>query len=121
MPPRKYARIAITLPDEVLADADTTARAMDRPRSWVVAEAIRQYAAAAPSRSPAPDRVAGIGPSRRAQLAADLRLSPLQRVREAEETVRVTALRRKPLSRRVICFDRYEDYIDWKRSEDARG
>ncbi|MBA3498014.1 MAG: ribbon-helix-helix protein, CopG family, partial [Gemmatimonadales bacterium] len=36
---RPYARISITLPREVLAAADSQAKALDRPRSWVIAEA----------------------------------------------------------------------------------
>ncbi len=38
-----YARVSITLPREVLAAGDRLARAADRPRSWVIAEAIRIY------------------------------------------------------------------------------
>src|SRR5436305_7584607 len=87
--PRKtrYARIAITLPKEDLAAADRLARQQDRPRSWVIAEAVRRYAATV---SPAATRRAasddghldhGIGASRRAQLIADLRLTPEARVR----------------------------------------
>jgi len=38
-----YARIAITLPPDDLAAADRLAAAHDRSRSWIVAEALRQY------------------------------------------------------------------------------
>jgi metal-responsive CopG/Arc/MetJ family transcriptional regulator len=41
-----YARIAITLPPEDLAAADRLAAQQDRSRSWIVAEAVRQYVAA---------------------------------------------------------------------------
>jgi hypothetical protein len=41
-----YARIAITLPPEDLAAADRLAAALDRSRSWVIAEALRQFVAA---------------------------------------------------------------------------
>ena len=107
--PPPYARIAITLPPETLAAADRLAKAADRSRSWVIAEAVRRYASA------------GLGPSRTGQLQHDLRLTPEQRVREAEETLRVTELRHAPQRDRLLAFDRYEDFLDWKRGEDARA
>lgn len=132
MPPRKrrYSRIAITLPTQDLAAADRLALAQDRSRSWVVAEAIRRYAAATETRgnassaatrsaSTAPARSEGVdGDSRLTQLTRDLTLTPEQRVREAEETLRLTALREPPRAHQVIAFDRYEDYIRWKRRRD---
>jgi hypothetical protein len=44
----QFSRISITLPPATLAAADELARALDRPRSWVVAEAIRRFAAGNP-------------------------------------------------------------------------
>ncbi len=102
-----YARIAITLPQRVLAAADGLARSQDRSRSWIVAEAVRQYAAQATS-SP------GLGDSRRTQLLRDMDLTPEERVRAAEETLRLDL---RPSARRrdqVLAFDRYEDFLDWK-------
>jgi predicted nucleotidyltransferase len=84
MPKRKpYARIAITLPATDLAAADRLAKALDRSRSWVIAESIRRYTAAeaAPPQSP------GLGPYRLEQLKADLSLTPEQRVRAAQRTL----------------------------------
>jgi len=46
-----YARIAITLPPDTLRAADELAAQQDRSRSWIVAEAIRQYAAAQAERA----------------------------------------------------------------------
>ena len=113
-----YARIAITLPRDLLVAADRQARALDRSRSWVIAESIRRFArdAASEPRSEVRARP-GLGESRQAQLVADLRLSPEQRVREAEETLRATAAttRGRP---GIIGFDRFEDYLDWKRLQD---
>jgi metal-responsive CopG/Arc/MetJ family transcriptional regulator len=107
--PPPYARIAITLPPETLAAADRLARAADRSRSWVIAEAVRRFAAT------------GLGPSRTGQLQRDLQLTPEARVRAAEETMRVAELRHGPRRDRMLAFDRYEDFLDWKRSEDTRG
>ena len=120
----RYARIAITLPRELLVVADRRARELDRSRSWVIAEAIRRDMAASAtslpeSQPPAPQP--GIGASRRAQLLADLRLSPEERVREAELTERATQ-RTRPTSRNsIVSFERYEDYLEWKRVQDAGG
>src|SRR5258706_3402766 len=87
MPKRKpFASIAIPVPAQDLAAADRLAKAQDRSRSWVVAEAIRRYAASAEAE---PARVPGLGPYRLEQLKADLALSPEQRVRAAQRTLLV--------------------------------
>ena len=106
-----YARIAITLPADALAAADRVAREQQRSRSWVIAEAVRRYVRSLPTGS-------RLGESRLAQLMADLRLTPEERVRAAEDTARVSFLLRPSSGKRVIGFDRYEDYLDWKRRED---
>ncbi|MGH7700607.1 MAG: CopG family ribbon-helix-helix protein [Gemmatimonadales bacterium] len=119
------ARISITLPRDVLAAADRRAKELDRSRSWVVAEALRQWLATGGARAvrepPSPPYVPGLGPSRLAQLEADLRLTPEERVRAAEETARlgevVAGARRRPAG--LLFFDRYEDYLEWKRREDV--
>ncbi len=109
-------RISITLPKDVLDAADRRARALDRSRSWVIVAQLRESA-------PPPYTVtsADLGPLRLAQLESDLRLTPERRVRAAEETARlgerVRGPRRSP--QRVLSFDRYEDYVDWKRKEQA--
>src|ERR1043166_2758341 len=91
MPRRKpFARIAITLPAQDLAAADRLARAQDRSRSWVIAEAIRRYAASGEG-EPSP----GLGPYRLEQLKADPRLSPEERVRAAQRTLLVNKYPRR--------------------------
>jgi hypothetical protein len=122
-----YARIAITLPKRDLAAADRLAQTLDRPRSWVVAEAIRRFAAAppvpaaptgAPGNSPGNAPVAsqsGLGASRLAQLTADLALSPEERVRAAEETLRLSELGNRSRNQSLRTFDTYLDYLDFKR------
>lgn len=124
-----FTRISITLPREVLAAADRRARALDRSRSWLIVEAIRASLAASPSqvREPAATRYGttspGLGPQRLAQLESDLRLTPEARVRAAEETARlsehVQGRKGRGRSHRLLSFDRYEDYVDWKRGERA--
>lgn len=121
---RRYARIAITLPAEDLAAADRIAHSQDRSRSWVVAESIRTYVASRRAAVPARDDylvTPGLGESRLAQLRADLRLTPEARVRAAEETARAVIRRAGRPTRRLLTFERYEDYLDWKQADAAVG
>jgi hypothetical protein len=117
----KLARVTITVPADLLASADARARRLDRSRSWVVAEALRGYLATAAVREPATIAYGpspGLGTYRLQQLQADLALTPEQRVREAERTAREAALvRGTPRGRGLRFFDRYEDYLEWKRRE----
>ena len=122
-------RITITIPRDVLAAADRRANELDRSRSWVLTDAVRCYlrttararhsaVAEAPARYSAASP-AGLGAYRLAQLEADLALTPTERVLRAEQTARAVAVReRKPIRSRVVTFDRYEDFLEWKRGED---
>jgi len=101
----------------MLEAADRRASELDRPRSWVIAEAIRAYAGqplAAPAAGSWQER---LGSSRLKQLTFDLRLTPEERVKAAEETARTTQAREHGRVQRVIGFDRYEDYLDFKRRD----
>lgn len=130
-----YARIAITLPETDLASADRLAREQDRSRSWIIAEAIRRYVAAEaateatprvlvqPYVAPPAGELAtqrGLGDSRRAQLISDLALTPEQRVRAAEETLRLSELKSPARRHQLIAFERYEDFLDYKRRRDIQ-
>jgi len=105
-----YARIAITLPPEDLAAADRLAAALDRSRSWVIAEALRQFVAAQGA-GPLPP----LDASRRAQLQRDMALSPSQRVGEAERTQVLPLAPGEP--RR---FAHYDDFVAWRRAQKDR-
>lgn len=63
----------------------------------------------------------GLSPSRLAQLRQDLLLTPEERVRAAEETLKLDRLRDVDVARRVIGFERYEDYLDYKWKSSAGG
>jgi hypothetical protein len=126
-----YTRISITLPRELAAAIQKQARALDRSRSWLVAEALRRYlqasaaqpARAVPEASPPPQAAGarGLGEHRLQQLRADLALTPEQRVLAGEQTARVAKRARpRPKAQRVLQFDRYQDYVEWKRREDLR-
>jgi predicted transcriptional regulator len=131
---KHYARIAITLPTKDLASADRLARTQDRSRSWIVAEAIRRYAAESEGRpvqatdtagsaaaATTPAIQSGLGASRLAQLTRDLQLTPEARVLAAEETLRQTGMPRRPRRHQLLAFDRYEEFLDWKKTRNACG
>jgi len=118
-----YARIAITLPKDLVAAADRRARELDRSRSRVIAAALRAYLVSPP---PAQVREAvrpaygsdAIGSARRAQLERDLARSPAERLRNAEASARTARAHRAHRGRRhqIIGFDSYDDFYEWKQS-----
>jgi len=125
---RRLDRITCTLPRDLVQAADRIARAEGRSRSWVVAEALRHHLARG-SQPPSPASavreevvqpyaavpVAGLD---HAQLESDLRLTPEQRVHAVEESVRMALrLHKPPKVQRLMAFDSYDDYLDWKRRE----
>jgi predicted transcriptional regulator len=118
---RPYARISITLPREVLAAADSQAKALDRPRSWVIAEAIRSYRGASPNPASAPPGAADVAAARRQHLLADLRRTPEERLRRAAALLRLAP---EPGARRraqIIGFNSLEDFAAWKRARRVEG
>ena len=108
---KPFARIAITLPEADLAAADRLAMQQDRSRSWIVAEAIRRYAATVDGEDGGRD---ALGSSRRAQLRRDLALTPEERVREAEETQRVAVQTTRPRT-----FASFDDFLAVRRAGGA--
>jgi hypothetical protein len=127
-----FARISVTVPEDLLAAADRRARELDRPRSWVVAEAVRAYlapedgaATGSASRgrrqvsepAPVPYAVEEVASARRRHLEAELRLTPVERLRRAEELGRLARERQHVGHRhQIIGFDSYEDYYEWKKA-----
>jgi hypothetical protein len=118
-----FARIAITLPKDVLAATDRRAKELDRPRSRVIVDALRAYlskpAASAVREENRPAYgTDDFGVARRKQLEADLASSPAERLRHSEDAVRLArSLRpRRGPRQQIIGFDSYEDFYEWKRS-----
>jgi predicted transcriptional regulator len=123
------ARISITIPADLLKEADRLAAALDRSRSWVLGEGVRRWGSQSESvvppsvirestAAPYDARRAGLGDQRLAQLQSDLALTPEQRVLAAEESIRVDRLLRPPCrGQRLTFFDRFEDYLEWKKHE----
>ena len=120
--PRKptYARISITLPREVLAAADSQAKALDRPRSWVIAEAIRSYRSSPPSQA-APPGAAEVAAARRQHLLADLQRTPEARLRRAAALLRLAPGSGTRRRAQIIGFDSYEDFAAWKQTRHVAG
>lgn len=123
------ARISITIPRRLVAEADLLARKLDRPRSWVVTQAVQQYlergedhGATGPAVREVPrgpHYKLGPGEYRLAQLEADLRLTPEERVREAEGTARQSELSHRESGwQRLLVFERYDNYLAWERRAD---
>lgn len=117
-----FARIAITLPPDTLRAADELAARQDRSRSWIVAEAIRQYAAAqqdgAEGAAMRGEQAARLDPSRFEQLRRDLALTAEARVLESESIASVGRSHGAPESPRT--FTSYDDFLAWRRAHDAR-
>ncbi len=121
----KIERISITLPADLVRFADREAKRLGRPRSWVIAEALRGAAglplqAEASTvreqvRPPYGPIVPGLGEYRANQVKLDLALTPERRVRAAEGSVRLGEQAHPRAPRRtLIFFDRFEDYLAWK-------
>lgn len=114
----RVARIAITLPAETLRAADELAAQQHRSRSWIVAEAIRQYAAGQGVPVTGEDAAARLGRSRMEQLRRDLALSAEARVLESEGIAVVGGPLGEPESPRT--FATYDDYLVWRREREGR-
>ena len=130
-------RVTITIPRDLLKAADRRAKALDRSRSWVAAEALRAYLGSGRG-SPRPEGPAVPGPgagasaaresatpvyaaaeiaeARRRRLAAELSLPPEERLRRAEELGRLgRAMQPRGRRLQMIGFDSYEDYYAWRK------
>lgn len=119
-----FARIAITLPKDVLSALDQRAKQLDQSRSRTIVGAIRAYLSA-PSpavREPVPAYGPdAVGTARRDQLDRDLARSPAERLQAAEGAARLARLARTRPPRRgaiqqIIGFDSYEDFYEWKKA-----
>lgn len=128
MTKRPLTRISMTIPGDVLRQADQLARQWRRSRSWVISEAIRRLAAqpaiAMPGLSPvaepaAPtyDAVAAVAEGRLAQLRANLALAPAERLRRAQSLLDLgRAVHPRARRNQIIGFDTLEDFALWKKA-----
>jgi len=122
-----YARISITLPGELVAAADKRARALDRSRSWLLAEALRRYLGASDVAAPSAGRVSEAAPvayaarevaeARDRHLAAEMKLPPEERLLRAEQLGQLARqAQRRGRRQQVIGFETYEDFYEWKKA-----
>ncbi len=110
-----FAKIAITLPQVDLAAADRLAAEHDRSRSWIIAEAVRQYVARVGSGT-----TALLDPSRLEQLRRDLTLTPLQRILASEESVQVVGRTAgDDEADTPLRFDDFAAFRAWRRDQPA--
>ena len=132
------SRITISVPRALVEAADEQAQRLDRSRSWVLTEALRQYlrpvaptqgvreeAAVPHAASPGPDASAQVAvdaavevkAARERRLRSELALPALERLRRAEELARLGAPQTDSgVSLQVLGFDTYEAYYEWKKS-----
>ncbi|MBI4500946.1 MAG: ribbon-helix-helix protein, CopG family [Gemmatimonadetes bacterium] len=105
--------LSVSLPDELRDALDAEAERRKRSRSFVVAEAVRQYIARQ-------DRDV-FRDARDQTLRENLALSPADRVRLSEELWNEFA-RGRPLTRPVAAsFDTFEQYEQWQRRKQEVG
>ncbi|MEX0691224.1 MAG: ribbon-helix-helix domain-containing protein [Gemmatimonadales bacterium] len=119
-------RISVTIPPDVLVEADRKAAELDRSRSWVVAEAVRRFAtgvatvAAVREEPAAPYDASGeVQASRDRLLLAELALTPTERVLRSEQLAMLRE-RGRPRRTQIIAFETYDDYYDWKDQQRFR-
>ncbi|MEN9509388.1 MAG: hypothetical protein RLZZ621_1951 [Gemmatimonadota bacterium] len=108
--PNDYARISITLPPADLEAADRMAAAQDRSRSWIIAEAIRRYAADIEAEA---ERSPDMGISRRIQIGRDLELTAAERIRDAESVEVVGTMQRGGIEQ-PLRFANYAEFTAWR-------
>lgn len=123
-------RITITLPADLVRAADKAAKAQDRSRSWVVADALRRGLAkpAAQVREVAvapyhavPD-AAAFEAVRLQHLATDLKLTPGERLRRVEAMGELAPpATRRAARHQVVAFDSYDEFYAWKTSRRITG
>jgi hypothetical protein len=118
------ARIAITLPKEVLTATDRRATELDRSRSRVIVDALRAYLATPAAVREATRTAYGadpVGVTRLEQLERDLAKTPAERLRAAEQAALLAKRIRRSRGQRhqIIGFDSYEDFYEWKKANRA--
>lgn len=99
--------LSVSLPAEVRATLDAEARRQRRSRSFVVAEAVRDYVARQQSRA--------FDAARDRTLAEGLALAPAERIHQAEALWRELARGRRVTRPWVASFDTFDEYEAWRR------
>ncbi|MBA3895042.1 MAG: hypothetical protein H0X69_15370 [Gemmatimonadales bacterium] len=98
-----------------MATADRIAKELDRPRSWVIAEAIRSSQSGLRRAAVAPPGAAEVAAARRQRLLADLQRAPEERLRRAAALLRMAPGAGMGRTQ-IIGFESYEDFATWKKT-----
>ncbi|MGH7538831.1 MAG: CopG family ribbon-helix-helix protein [Gemmatimonadales bacterium] len=122
-------RITITIPRDVLAAVERRAREVDRSRSRVIVDAVREYLASGATgsgrlvrESASPGYGAGlVAEARRRHLESELALTPEERLRRSDALSRLAreaphGTHRRGPRHQVIGFDSYEDFYQWRKA-----
>ena len=105
--------LSVSLPDDLRSTLDAEAKRQRRSRSFVVAEAVREYVAQ--------QQRDAFTQARERTLREGLSLSPAGRVNLAEELWRELARGRKPAKPWTASFDTFEEYERWRREGGDRA
>jgi predicted transcriptional regulator len=105
--------LSISLPSDVRTRLDAEAELQRRSRSFLVAEAVREYLDRRDRRS--------FGEARRRTLREGLALPSAERLRLAEELWRELARGREITVPWTAAFDTFDEYERWRRREAEAG
>lgn len=100
--------LSVSVPAELRTTLDAEAQRQRRSRSFVVAEAIREYVAHRAR--------AAFAEGRDRTLRDALALSPAERLREAEQLWREFARTHAAGKPWTVSFDTFAEYEHWRRS-----
>jgi predicted transcriptional regulator len=103
--------VSVSLPSDLRATLDAEARRQRRSRSFVVAEAVREYVARQQS--------AEFGQARERTLREGLALSPAERLTLSEQLWQELSLGRRPDQGFTASFDTFDEYEQWRRAGGA--
>lgn len=99
--------LSVSLPADLRSTLDAEAKRQKRSRSFVVAEAVRDYVARQQDHA--------FTAARERTLRDGLALAPAARVRLAEELWQEFARGRKPIEPWVATFNTFDEYDLWRR------
>jgi predicted transcriptional regulator len=105
--------LSVSLPADLRSTLDAEAKRQRRSRSFVVAEAVREYVARQQREvfTEARDRT----------LRDGLSLTPAARLQLAEELWQELVRERKPIQPWVATFDTFDEYERWRRGSGERA
>jgi|SRR5712692_10677583 len=104
--------LSVSLPEDLRSTLDAEAKRQRRSRSFVVAEAVRDYVARQERNA--------FDEARKRTLGEGLALAPAARVQLAEDLWREFARGRKAATPWTATFNTYDEYEKWRRQGGER-